>query len=64
MMEQIRKRLTIIRSPKHKGAIFLKVIGSTRGDFLCKVYARKDANETAHVANQIIQAFSSNGRSD
>lgn len=49
--------LKIIRSPKHQGAIFLKILGSTKDDFLCKIYARKSDNGTLHIANKIKAAM-------
>ncbi len=42
-----------IRSPKHEGAIFLKV-KKTEDDFICKIYARNNAND---IADTIIRAL-------
>jgi hypothetical protein len=44
------KDLKFIRSPKHPGAIFIKVLHSDYNDFLCKGYARDSDIDTVAVA--------------
>jgi hypothetical protein len=39
-------KLNVIRSPKHPGAVFLKVAG-TKDDFIAKFYPGKEAEAMA-----------------
>ena len=48
-------QLRIIRSVKHPGAIFLK--NRVNNDFLCKIYPRKDEEETLILAYRIMASL-------
>jgi hypothetical protein len=45
--------LQVIRSPKHKGAIFLK-LRNTKDSFVCKIYPQKTECLTTEIANRIV----------
>lgn len=49
----LSKEIQIIRSPKHKGALFLKVKGSKK-NFICKIYPAPNKSEQMDIANLII----------
>jgi hypothetical protein len=50
------KELTVIRSPKHPGALFVKVKASHR-HFICKFYPRPNGSEPTDECNLFLEAW-------